>query len=164
MRLKLWQQDVESLTSEDCFHVIHVVHSLYYFKDPAHTLDVLLNLLAPGGIVAVVQAPEAELNQLSKCFWAHHEENGIWFSCNLADHLTKNGLTYWKHNIDGEVDVARCFQADCPRGEMMLDFITQSGSSQLDDDVLDLCLSYLRSISRCRRTETSWLPILLMPL
>ena len=148
VRLELWEQDVESMTSEDRFHIIHVVHSLYYFKDPAHTLDVLLNLLAPGGIVAVVQAPEAELNRLSKCFWAHHEENGIWFSCYLEDHLTKNELAFSKQRIDGEVDVARCFEADCPRGEMMLDFITQSASSQLDDDVLDDCLSYLRSISR----------------
>ena len=148
VRLKLWEQDVESLTSDDRFHIIHVVHSLYYFKDPAHTLDVLLSLLAPGGIMAVVQAPEADLNRLSKCFWAHHEENGIWFSCYLADHLTRRSLTFSRLRIDGEVDVARCLQADCPRGEMMLDFITQSASRQLDDDVHELCLNYLRSISR----------------
>ena len=148
VRLDLREQDIESLTSSDRFHIIHVVHSLYYFDDPANTLDGLLKLLAPGGRVAVVQAPEAELNQLAKCFWTHHEENGIWFSDCLADHLSRRRLAFSRQRIDGEVDVARCFEADCPRGEMMLDFITQSDCRQLDDDILQLCLSYLRSISR----------------
>jgi SAM-dependent methyltransferase len=148
VRLDLWEQNIESLATSDRFHIIHVVHSLYYFHDPANTLDGLLKLLAPGGRVAVVQAPEAELNQLSKCFWTHHEENGIWFSDCLAGHLSKRRLAFSRQRIDGEVDVARCFVADCPRGEMMLDFITQSDCGQLDDDILQLCLSYLRSISR----------------
>ncbi len=148
VRLDLREQDIESLTSHDRFHIIHVVHSLYYFDDPEHTLDRLLGLLAPGGMVAVVQAPAAELNQLAKCFWTHHEENDIWFSDCLADHLTRRHLAFSRQRIDGEVDVARCFEADCPRGEMMLDFITQSNCRQLEDDLLQLCLSFLRSISR----------------
>jgi ubiquinone/menaquinone biosynthesis C-methylase UbiE len=148
VRLNLWKQDVESLTSSDRFHIIHVVHSLYYFDDPAKTLDGLLKLLAPGGRLAVVQAPEAELNQLSKCFWSHHEENGIWFSDCLADHLSRRRLAFSRQRIAGEVDVARCFVADCARGQMMRDFITQSDCRHLDDDILQLCLSYLRSISR----------------
>lgn len=148
VQLDLLEQDVESLTSSDRFHIIHVVHSLYYFKDPAHTLEVLLSMLAPGGRVAVIQAPEAELNQLSKCFWMHHEENGIWFSDRLAAHLSRRRLAYSIHRIDGEVNVARCFEADCPLGEMMLDFITQSSCQQLDDKILQRCLSYLRCISR----------------
>ena len=148
VRLNLWEQDIESLTTSDRFHVIHVVHSLYYFDDPAHTLDAMLDLLAPGGRVAVVQAPDAELNRLSKCFWAHHEKNGIWFSDCLADHLSGRRLAFSRERIDGEVDVARCFVADCPHGEMMLDFITQSDCRQLDRDLVQLSLDYLRSISR----------------
>jgi ubiquinone/menaquinone biosynthesis C-methylase UbiE len=148
VQLDLREQDIESLTSTERFDMIHVVHSLYYFDDPADTLDGLLRMLAPEGKVVVVQAPEAELNQLAKCFWTHHEENGIWFSDCLAGHLSNRGLAFSRQRIDGEVDVTRCFEPDCPRGEMMLDFITQSDCGQLDDDVVELCLGYLRSISR----------------
>jgi len=148
VRLELLEQDIETLTSRERFDIIHVVHSLYYFGDPANTLNALLELLAPGGKVAVIQAPEAELNQLAKCFWTHHEENSIWFSDCLGDHLSRRQLAFSRQRIDGEVDIARCFAAYCPRGEMMLDFITQSDCRQLDDDIVQLSLEYLRSISR----------------
>lgn len=148
VQLDLREENIETLTSTDRFDIILVVHSLYYFDDPADTLDGLLRLLAPDGKVVIVQAPEAELNQLAKCFWTHHAENGIWFSDCLADHLSQRRLAFSRQRIHGEVDVARCFEADCPRGEMMLDFITQSDCRQLDVDILQRCLSYLRCISR----------------
>ena len=148
VRLDLREQVVESIASGGRFHIIHVVHSLYYFDDPAKTLDVLLKLLAPGGRIVVVQAPEAELNQLANCFWKHHENDDIWFSDRLDGHLSRHRLPFSRRRIDGDVDVARCFVADCPRGAMMLDFITQSDCRQLDDDIIRECLGYLRSISR----------------
>ena len=148
VQLDLREENIETLTSTDRFDIILVVHSLYYFDDPANTLDSLLRLLAPDGKVVIVQAPEGELNQLAKCFWTHHTENGIWFSDCLANHLSQCPLEFSRQRIDGEVDVARCFEADCPRGEMMLDFITQSDCRQLEDEILQRCLSYLRHISR----------------
>jgi SAM-dependent methyltransferase len=148
VRLDLREQNIEALTSTDRFDIIHVVHSLYYFEDPAASLDRLLRLLAPEGKAVIVQAPEAELNQLAKCFWIHHANSGIWFSDCLADHLSRRRLAFSKQRIHAEVDVARCFEADCPRGEMMLDFITQSDSRQLDDEIVQVCLSYLRAVSR----------------
>lgn len=147
-QLDLRVQDIESLTSTDLFDVICLVHSMYYFDDPASTLDKLLELLAPGGRLVIVQAPDAELNQLAKCFWTHHEENGIWFSDCLAGHLAERRLAFTRERIEGQVDVSRCFRADCPRGEMMLDFITQSESRQLDGDIVQLCLRYLDCVSR----------------
>ena len=148
VRLDLREQKIESLTSTDRFDLIHVIHSLYYFDNPATTLDRLLRLCAPEGKVVIVQAPEAELNQLAKCFWTHHAENGICFSDCLADHLSRRRLAFSRQRIHGEVDVTSCFEADCSIGEMMLDFITQSDCRQLGDDILQLCLCYLRSISR----------------
>ena len=148
VQLDMREENIETLTSTNLFDIILVVHSLYYFDDPADTLDGLLRLLAPDGRVVIVHAPEAELNQLAKCFWTHHEKNGIWFSDCLADHLSRHRIAFSRQRIDGEVDVARCFEADCPRGEMLLDFITQSDCRQLDDDIVQLCRSYLRSISR----------------
>ncbi len=157
VQLDLREQDIESLISTDRFDVIHLVHSLYYFDDPADTLDGLLKLLAPEGKVLIVQAPEAELNQLAKCFWTHHEEHGIWFSDCLAGHLSERGLAFSRQRIDGEVDVTRCFEADCPRGEMILDFITQSDCQQLDDDVVQLCLGYLAPSVVRKKTACSLL-------
>ncbi len=148
VQLDLREQDIESLKSVDRFDIIHVIHSLYYFDNPATTLDRLLRLRAPEGKVVIVQAPEAELNQLAKCFWTHHAENGIWFSDRLADHLSQRRLDFSRQRLHGEVDIASCFEADCSFGEMMLDFITQSDCRQLRDDILQLCLSYLRSVTR----------------
>lgn len=148
VQLDLWEENIETLTSTDRFDIILVVHSLYYFDDPADTIERLLRLLASDGKVVIVQAPEGELNQLAKCFWTHHAEKVIWFSDCLANHLSRCLLTFSMQRIDGEVDVARCFEADCPRGEMLLDFITQSDCRQLDDGILQRCLSYLRHISR----------------
>lgn len=148
VELDIQQQTIESVDTSDHFHVIHLVHSLYYFKDPACTIERLLKLLAPDGKLVIVLAPNAKLNQLASCFWTHHQENGIWFSDGLADHLAENNLTFAKHRIDGEVDVQRCFDSDCRQGEMLLDFITQSDCQHLDDDVLQLCQDYLRSIGR----------------
>lgn len=148
VQLDLREEGIESLTSVDRFDVIHVIHSLYYFNDPAETLDRLLGLLAPDGKVVIVQAPEAELNQLASCFWRHYEESSIWFSDCLADHLSTSQFAFARHRIHGEVDVKRCFEADCADGEMMLDFITQSDCRKLGDDIIELSLGYLRDISR----------------
>ncbi len=115
VRLDLREHGIEALTATDRFDIIHVVHALYYFDDPAATLDGLIRLLAPDGKMVIVHAPEAELNQLAKCFWTHHAENGIWFSDCLADHLSQRRLVFSRQRIHGEVDVARCFEADCPR-------------------------------------------------
>ena len=148
VRLDLREQNIEALNSTDRFDLIHAVHSLYYFDDPAATLDYLLSLLAPGGRMVIVQAPHEELNQLSKCFWKHHADNAIWFSDQLEEYFSQRGLAFTKQRIDGEVDVSRCFEADCSRGEMLLDFITQTDSRQFEDEVRQLCVGYLRSVSR----------------
>ena len=146
--LDLREQCVESLDSSDQFDVIHAVHSLYYFPNPAATLDYLLGLLAPEGKLVVIQAPHAELNRLANCFWSQHAGDRIWYSDRLTRHLSDRRLPFTKERIHGWVDVSRCFQAGCPRGEMMLDFITQSDCRQLNHGILQLCLGYLRSISR----------------
>ncbi len=148
VQLKLLEQKIEAITSSDQYHFIKIVHSLYYVDDPANTLDLLLDLLAPGGIIAIVHAPNAELNQLSQCFWTRHEEKGIWFSDSLVEHLTSRGLTYSKQRIDAEMDATHCFVNDSPEGRMLLEFIIQSDCQGVDNQILEHCLSYLRSISR----------------
>lgn len=147
VRLEVREQNIETACCADRFDLVHAVHSLYYFSDPAATLDFLLRLLDPGGKLVIIQAPKAELNQLANSFWCHHADGVIWFSDRLAQHLSHRGLHFSRQRIHAWVNVARCFESGCPRGEMMLDFITQTDCRHLDDNILQLCLSYLRAIS-----------------
>jgi hypothetical protein len=96
----------------------------------------------------VIQAPKAELNQLADCFWHRPADSGIWFSDRLAEYFSQRCLRFTRQRIDGWVDVTRCFEPGCVRGEMMLDFITQTDCRHLDDDIVRLCRKYLRLISR----------------
>jgi SAM-dependent methyltransferase len=147
VKLELIERDIESLESEQQFDFIHAVHSLYYFADPAATIDALIQLRAPDGHLVIVQSPEAKLNQMAQCFWHRHVDNGLWFSDCLDDHLSERGFNYSRHRIHGEVNVTRCFDSSCSQGEMLLDFITQSVSKHFTDEILDLCRGYLHSIS-----------------
>jgi SAM-dependent methyltransferase len=148
VKLEVKTEAVESLSINEPFDVIQLTHALYYFKDPADTLEKLRRLLAPGGKLIIVHAPNEYLNQLSECFWSHHAEQDIWFSNRLEEHLVKQGIEFTSHRIHGEVDVTRCFEKGCPHGEKLLDFITQSDCRESDAEVRARCLHFLKKISR----------------
>ena len=148
VKLKVKTETVEALNINEPFDVIQLTHALYYFKDPADTLEKLRRLLAPGGKLIIVHAPNECLNQLSECFWSHHAEQGIWFSKCLEEHLLKQDIEFTSHRIHGEVDVTRCFEEGCPHGEKLLDFITQSDCQESDAEVRARCLHFLKKISR----------------
>ncbi len=148
VKLELREGTIETTHFPDRFDLIHAVHCLYYFSDPAASVSRLLKLLKPGGQLVVIQAPKAELNQLADCFWTQATDSPIWYSDRLERHLAEHELQFSRHRIDGWVDVTRCFKAGCPRGEMLLDFITQTDCSRLDDGCVELCLDYLQTVSR----------------
>jgi len=148
VKLEVRTEAVESLNINNPFDIIQLTHALYYFKDPADTLEKLRRLLAPGGKLIIIHAPNEHLNQLSQCFWSHHAEQDIWFSNRLEEHLVRQGIEFTSHRIHGEVDVTRCFEKSCPHGEKILDFITQSDCRESDADVRARCLHFLKKISR----------------
>ena len=148
VKLAVRTEAVESLNINNPFDIIQLTHALYYFKDPADTLEKLRRLLAPGGKLIIIHAPNEHLNQLSQCFWSHHAEQDIWFSNRLEEHLVRQGIEFTSHRIHGEVDVTRCFEKSCPHGEKILDFITQSDCRESDADVRARCLHFLKKISR----------------
>jgi len=148
VKLKVKIESVESLNINEPFDIIQLTHALYYFKDPADTLKKLRRLLAPGGKLIIVHAPNECLNQLSECFWSHHAEQDIWFSECLEEHLVKQDIEFTSHRIHGEVNVTRCFEEGCPHGEKLLDFITQSDCRESDVEVRARCLHLLKKISR----------------
>ena len=148
VKLEVRTEAVESLNINNPFDIIQLTHALYYFKDPADTLEKLRRLLAPGGKLIIIHAPNEHLNQLSQCFWSHHAEQDIWFSNRLEEHLVRQGIEFTSHRIHGEVDVTRCFEKSCPHGEKILDFITQSDCRESDAYVRARCLHFLKKISR----------------
>ena len=148
VKLEVRTEAVESLNINNPFDIIQLTHALYYFKDPADTLGKLRRLLAPGGKLIIVQAPNEYLNQLSECFWSHHAGQDIWFSECLEKYLIKQKIEFTCQRIYGEVDVTRCFNEGCPHGEKLLDFITQSDCRESDAEVRERCLHFLKKISR----------------
>ena len=148
VKLEVRTEAVESLNINKPFDVIQLTHALYYFKNPADTLEKLRRLLAPGGRLIIVQAPNEYLNQLSECFWSRHADQDIWFSKCLEKHLVKQNIEFTCQRIHGEVDVTRCFDEECPHGEKLLDFITQSNCRESDAEVRERCLHFLKKISR----------------
>jgi ubiquinone/menaquinone biosynthesis C-methylase UbiE len=148
VKLEVRTEAVESLNINNPFDIIQLTHALYYFKDPADTLGKLRRLLAPGGKLIIVQAPNEYLNQLSECFWSHHAGQDIWFSECLEKYLIKQKIEFTCQRLYGEVDVTRCFNEGCPHGEKLLDFITQSDCRESDAEVRERCLHFLKKISR----------------
>lgn len=147
VELKLKVQGIESLDINEPFDIIQLTHALYYFKDPADTLEKLRKLLAPNGKLVMVHAPNESLNQLSECFWSHHVDHDIWFSKRLEEHLVRENIDFTRHRIHGEVDVTQCFESGCDHGEKLLDFITQNDCRESGVEVLERCLYFLKKIS-----------------
>jgi histamine N-methyltransferase len=147
VRLEVRQETVESISCDQKFDIIHAVHSLYYFDDPAATIKRLLVRMRLGGKLLILQAPKAELNRLADCFWFHNQDVDIWFSERLETYLQEVDLAYKKTRIHGRVDVSRCFEAECAHGAMMLDFITQVNCRKLKQAAREQILGYLTAVA-----------------
>lgn len=147
VRLEVRQETVESISCDQKFDIIHAVHSLYYFDDPAATIKRLLVRMRIGGKLLILQAPKAELNRLADCFWFPNQDVDIWFSERLETYLQGVDLAYKKTRIHGRVDVARCFEAECAHGAMMLDFITQVNCRKLKQAAREQILGYLTAVA-----------------
>lgn len=140
-------ETVESLSGDECFNIIHAVHSLYYFEDPADAIQRLLARLETGGKLVIFQAPKAELNLLADCFWFHDGDVDIWFSEKLENHLREVGCVFEQSRIDGHVDVANCFDESSESGALILDFVTQVHCKGLTDAAREQLLDSLNSIA-----------------
>lgn len=146
--LDVREETVESLSGEQQFDIVHAVHSLYYFEEPAEAIEQLLGRLKVGGRLVIFQAPKGELNQLADCFWFPMQDADIWFSERLESHLGEADLAFQKLRIDGRVDVSECFEDESPHGAMMLDFITQVDCNELESDARQPLLAYLKAIGK----------------
>ena len=146
--LTVLETTVEALGNTGRYDLIYAVHSLYYFANPANSLQALIKRLGPRGELVIFQAPKAQLNQLADCFWIEHTDVDIWFSDDLARSLQRSGMRFDQHRIDAHVDVSACFDPDCPEGKLILDFITQTDCEQLGHRSMEMVHIYLRAIGK----------------
>ena len=151
--LSVMEETVESYRSSGSFDLTHVVHSLYYFDDPAESIRALMDRVADDGELVIFQAPKAELNLLADCFWQEHTNDPIWFSGELDDHLRSAGISFQRNRIDAEVNMTACFDEDSSEGKLTLDFLVQSDCETLPTEVRASVLDYLRAISRDERQQ-----------
>lgn len=146
--LSVHEETVESYEHNQKVDLTHVVHSMYYFADPADSLTTLIDQVADEGELVIFQAPKGELNRLADCFWQGHLDDPIWFSAELDQHLQQTGISFTRSRLDAEVDVTACFDRECQEGQLTFDFLVQSDCQDLSEPIRDQVLDHLRSISR----------------
>lgn len=146
--LSVLEETVESYQHDQLVDLTHVVHAMYYFADPAVSLQTLIQCVAEDGELVIFQAPKGELNLLADCFWQEHLKAPIWFSAELDKHLQETGISFTRSRLDAEVDVTACFDSDSSEGRLTFDFIVQSDCENISEPIRRHVLDYLRSISR----------------
>lgn len=146
--LSVLEETVESYSHDQTVDLTHVVHALYYFTEPAVSLQALIERVAEDGELVIFQAPKGELNQLADCFWQDQFKDPIWFSADLEKHLQEIGISFTRSRLDAEVDVTDCFDSNSAEGRLTLDFIVQSDCANLSEPIRRRVLEYLQAISR----------------
>lgn len=146
--LSVLEETVESYQHDQLIDLTHVVHSMYYFADPAVSLQALIQRVAEEGELVIFQAPKGELNLLADCFWQEHLKDPIWFSADLESHLQEAGISFTQSRLNAEVDITACFDSECSKGRLTFDFIVQSDCEKLPEPIRRSVLDYLRAISR----------------
>lgn len=139
----------EEFRPEGSFDVIHFVHCLYYFEHIETELRNAVDMLAPGGALIVLQAPNEALNHLAHRVWKKQFDQSAWYSDDVVATLSGMKIDFHVHRIDAEVDVTECFRAGGDAGIDILDFIVQADTSQFTDSFQASLRESLRSI--CRR-------------
>lgn len=102
------------------YDVVLAVHSLYYVSDLSKALESARDLLAPGGVLIVLHAPYAALNQLVGVLAA---SQGQQFSEAVAAALAIQDATARCERLDATVDLA--LGADSDDDRRVLDFAVQ---------------------------------------
>jgi SAM-dependent methyltransferase len=139
----------EDFDTRQTFDVIHFVHCLYYFEHIEPELRKAFAMLAPGGAMVILQAPNEDLNHLADRVWKKQFDQSAWYSDDVAAALARMGIEFRIHRIDAEVDVTECFDPDSRAGTDILDFIVQADTAQFTAPFRASLRESLRSI--CRR-------------
>jgi len=138
----------EDFDSDVAFDIIHFVHCLYYFEHIEPELRKAFEMLAPGGALIVLQAPNQSLNHLADRIWKKQFDQSAWYSDDVAAALERLDIGFKVHRIDAEVDVTECFRRGSESGIDILDFIVQADTRQFSPALQNSLRESLRSICR----------------
>lgn len=139
----------EDYASDHRFDVIHFVHCLYYFEHIEPELNKAFEMLAPGGVLVVLQAPNEALNHLADRVWKKQFDQAAWYSDDVRAALSGLDIPYRVHRIEAEVDVTDCFDPASDHGTEVLDFIVQADTTRFSAAFQQSVRDSLRAV--CRR-------------
>ncbi|MEO0479785.1 MAG: methyltransferase domain-containing protein [Planctomycetota bacterium] len=145
--LEITATTFEEFDATRSFELVHFVHSLYYMDDAAEALERARRMVAPGGHLVVIHAPEEELNDLASRFYARLYGRQSLFAADVRDTLDRSGCKYEQARIEAEIDVTAFFNGDAEIGLALRDFILQVESDELPRQVQEVVERHLRSIA-----------------
>lgn len=147
----------EDFTDPRRFDLILMVHSLYYMGDPAQVLAKALGLLNETGRLVVLIASDDRLNELASSFWARDNSGSTWFSEDLRQHLTEQGIAFECQRIAARLDTTSCCEPGSEEGARIADFLAQAPTNELPPRLRQMIFSYLEATS-CDDGGRRWLP------
>ncbi|KAL0966878.1 hypothetical protein UPYG_G00301280 [Umbra pygmaea] len=107
---------------------IHMIQVLYYMKDFAATVSFYQSLLDQDGkLFIILLTGESGWSKLKKNFKTQistGDSQGM-TSSDLKTYLDSMGLSYHSYEQPSQFDITECFTEGDPRGELLLDFVTQ---------------------------------------
>jgi len=130
------------------YDVIHFVHCLYYFEHIEPELRKAMTMLAPGGALVILQAPNEALNHLADRVWKKQFNQSAWFSDDVIQVFNHLQVDYNCQRLDAEVEVTECFEANSEVGFAILDFIVQANTRNFSQPLQNSVRESLRSICR----------------
>ncbi|MEM9188689.1 MAG: class I SAM-dependent methyltransferase [Myxococcota bacterium] len=125
--------------------VVHLVHCLYYMRDPWGTLEHARRLLRPGGRLIVGHAPREALNELSARFYEKQYRKPSFFAGDLVHLLERNRWAYRRTRLNATLDLSGVGRGECSDG--LRDFIIQADGAELPDSARGIVEQYLRVIT-----------------
>uniref|UniRef100_A0A8C6TL06 Histamine N-methyltransferase n=1 Tax=Neogobius melanostomus TaxID=47308 RepID=A0A8C6TL06_9GOBI len=120
-----WRQ--KNITEKADF--IHMLHMLYYVKDPGATISFFQSLLDKNGkLLIILVSGESGWGKLWRTFRSQLCNKGINQCATTADIkslLDARGVPYQSYELQAHVDITECFTEGDQTGELLLDFLTE---------------------------------------
>lgn len=140
------QLNVEQIRKAD---FTYMIHGHYFFPSLKESLNKILELKKPGTSFVFVSAPRTEYNQLYTRFWRYEHEREFWHTQFLLPELEQRGLVLHSEQIQGTMDVSRCFQEgwDTLFGQEVLDFLCHTTLDDFPLELRQLAIAYIDAIS-----------------
>lgn len=144
-------RDYSELTREEVgsFNCILMVSCLCTTVAPRTTLEVVLNLLEPGGRLVIVSSSRQSIDQLIGRFWRHQRHYDLCTTEDATSILQDMSRTYSVLHLPVTFDLSSCaedkFQS--PQSKLVLDHLMQVNMDEYNPAIRELVGQYLQTIA-----------------